>query len=149
MGYNPLDFKIGLAMGHVSPARYLAKPEPVAYLYGTIEKPLPALPKVSGYEYILIYQGIVGYIALYSPIQLIMKNDGYIGIPQEVGTVEGFRYIEPDRGNTEWRDMSSVDLSYSWINVHNPLWTTHAIHNEDGTLYLAGSDPVPVYELEE
>lgn len=34
MGYDALSFKIGIAMGHISPARSMPQREPVAYNSG-------------------------------------------------------------------------------------------------------------------
>jgi hypothetical protein len=32
------------------------------------------------------------------------------------------------------------------LREFTPLWTSHDILNEDGTVYLAASEPIPVYE---
>ena len=152
MGYDALAFKIGLAMGHISPARCLAKPEPVAYLYGTAEKPLPVLPQ-SNLRYAAIMNGaLIGessHNLWLSPVPFIQYAN-LVGpsVSKEVGTIILHRYTV-NSSETAWTFKEEREFAYPSYLVFLTFWSNHDICKEDGTLYFAGSDPVPVYELEE
>lgn len=46
-------------------------------------------------------------------------------------------------GDTNWTTGNPTTMSFR-IPADKVVWTNHNIYNEDGTLYLAASDPVPV-----
>lgn len=111
------------------------------YLYNGME--LPALPKTT-------YPIAVMDTALYG---MLKEATLYLFSELEYTTIEG----SSDRGivltetnhvrftatatNGEWTAASGTAGA---LNINNIGWANTDILNEDGTLYLAASDPIPV-----
>lgn len=135
--FNLQDLLSGMASAAAS--RGVLRRTPIAYLYNGVQ--LPALPE-SSYEYAYLYTTSDGeYVANLSPtIEVIIGKGGYSthrdgdiyvlndGI-WEVATISKYRY-----GYLFW---SNTDVYYD-----------DAFSDESfaSTLYLAASDPVPVYK---
>lgn len=135
--FNLSDFLSGIAAAAAS--RGVIRRTPIAYMYNGVQ--LPGLPE-SSYEYAYLYTTSDGeYVANLSPtIEVIIGKGGYSthrdgdiyvlndGI-WEVATISKYRY-----GYLFW---SNTDVYYD-----------DAFSDESfaSTLYLAASDPVPVYE---
>jgi hypothetical protein len=95
------------------------------------------------YPHALIWGGLVGHSLYLSPVPLIRFDNGGIAVSQETGnvTLRSF-YTAPER--VKWTPGADYDLSYDHLLFGINVWTNTPIYNEDGTLYLAASDPVPV-----
>lgn len=137
------------------------KREPVAFLYGHVAKEgetpthtingveyvgeiLPEVQKTHAYVYIGTLD-VLGntYCAWYaSEYPFYMDSVGC--------TTEGYGSIlsgavrTPIHAGSEW---DCTDISWD-ANNHGglPIWANHDILSEDGAVYLAASDPIPVYE---
>lgn len=135
----------GLMAGLVSRAEFAPGKEPVAYLYNGVR--LPKLPEwdKTAYPYAIIQYTDLGFgvekwrLYLF-PIELVGKGNGAY-FPH------GMTYCWYNNEDTGWVYSASANHTEAAGGpTFEPLWTNHDILNEDGTIYLAASDPVPVYE---
>lgn len=134
-------------------SRFAPPKEPVAYLYGTLAEPLPALPEVEGYRYAVVSVSFREAASVYlSKLPFVAVKGGTMNgafINKESETQTILRYT-CDLGEQSWRQVANEEIppgdTYLAITLK---WSNHDILYEDGTLYLAGTDPVPVYEMEE
>lgn len=102
------------------------------YLYNGVELPvLPEWNKETHPHGIVGYSSNYGYMFSYSDTLWIADNNGEIRPPRFL------TYKLSDDG-TAWVSTGGV------IDDITPIWTNTDIYNEDGTLYLAASDPIPV-----
>ena len=160
-----LGVSLGLAGKGLPPIKTA---EPIGYLYGHVAKegetpthtingvdyvgavlPECALPKWSNEIYPYLY---IGYKADYpdylpnketiiacayqSPRKFVEKSYGLIvennNNPQEKCFVKDL---------TTW-----IEDTEDWIYDYYPFYSNTNIYKEDGTIYLAASDPIPIYE---
>lgn len=120
------------------------KGEPVAYSYNGVV--LPKLPsEILSQPNIFIGNVDAAAVAF-----------GFSGTPETwvssyvhfVGTKEAGNKVRAQLSSdgTGWEvveNVTDVTFSYPKSSVH---WANYDILNTDGTVYLAGSEPVPVYE---
>lgn len=149
------SFAMGMLPGAVSRAQFpQAQKEPVAYLYGQVAKEgetpthtidgvgyvgavLPKLPEWDreAYPYAVIFQrGGHGLRCASKPwvwTGLMFDSDGK--------AIEAYCSMSADVWG-EFEKLSTAD------RVSGFFWTNHDILNSDGTVYLAASAPIPVYE---
>lgn len=99
------------------------------------------------YPYAVIFMGFSWsqtYILMLSTTPFVVT---YVDIDYVVGeNVQGFRCKYNSANEEHWGD--------SWLPLEltddrcahygNDTWTSHDIYRDDGTLFLAASDPVPV-----
>lgn len=119
--------------------------EPVAYLYNGVR--LPKLPEwdKEAYPYAVIYKNNLGkYKLLCSANRIIESIDG-------TGQATGYFQIpDGDWLRTGYSDGIWGDFAQhsgqELLTLYTLIWTNTDIHYADGTVYLAYSEPVPVYE---
>lgn len=142
-----MNYKLAFALGLIPPG--VVGREPVAYLYNGVR--LPKLPVVKGLEFAFLDNEGGGWYGLYlSPKLPIVKQ-----LPTDYGDNTG-DWLCNITGGQRWRHDPNIK---AWVLKENletdekPIWSfgqgfwaSHDIYNEDGTLYLAASDPIPVYE---
>ena len=123
--------------------------EPVAYLYNGVR--LPGLPEWDRemYPYVMMADmtksGVHDAIYCY----FLSSKDGQITDPD---TLLGFVYsskinygicvfekTQPEDGWSDFNDKRSATFGV-------PFWANFEVLNADGSVYLAASEPVPVYE---
>lgn len=113
------------------------------YLYNGVE--LPELPVVDGYPYALIRQQNADIADSNYYFLNLSTKEYFVNGTQgtSAGSVRLYRCLV--NGGTEWEYLREENPSY-WLAgpFGTAIWTSHKIYNEDGTLYLAASDPVPV-----
>ena len=110
---------------------------------------LPALPIVEGYDYSYMTSQWVddsGYKLMLCSSRVHMN--GILGYPVPMDDVSDLLIYYSD-GTSEWElsgEYSGIaPNSLLWIMDGSLIfWTNTDILNEDGTLYLAASDPIPV-----
>ena len=141
------------------------KAKPSAYLYGEDKVRLPKLPEwdKETYPYAWIWYNASQKLYL---LWFTTENAQYGYFPTLDGMYDGtgacaYGWALPE--NTRHNSCSyDTQHSYNWSEVldwgrayhnyatedpHNIIWTSHDILNiDDGTVYLAASDPVPVYD---
>lgn len=126
---------------------------PVAYLYNSLR--LPALPEYdkTAYPYAIIFAYQVSLSDTTLAYTLFLLNQ-----PATVGKMAS-NYLRSGGGSVaeyrivgtgnEWQIERVIDTTsggYIASTGSNP-WSNYDLYNEDGkTLYLAKSDPIPVYE---
>lgn len=117
------------------------------YLYNG--KELPKIPVVEGLDFSFIDNEGLGFYGLYlTPNLPVVKQ-----LPTGYGDSTG-DFLCNIMGGQYWRYVPDVN---SWVFDSNieadeaPIWTlgqgiwsNHNVYNEDGTLYLAASEPVPI-----
>lgn len=137
----------------------ISKREPVAYLYNGVR--LPKLPE-SELPYAVVeewestfdgYTGKVFFLSFYSE-KIEWKQEGEQWfMPGKVltySTTDSAKIAEYyDRisgpgavGLNVWGTCTEED----GIAADNPIWTNTDFINADGSVYLAASEPIPVYE---
>lgn len=120
------------------------------YLYNGVR--LPALPEYdkTAYPYAIILTPSWSpddYELLISKVAPYVTSDKYFRINGEVkGDV--LRY---EKGSTGWVHNSYTDALKGVIYATEPpsvyctvCWSNHNVLNEDGSVYLSASDPIPV-----
>lgn len=112
---------------------------------------MPKLPVVDGLGYAFLDHEGGGEYGLYlTPKQPVVKQ-----LPTGYGDSTGdwlcnimggqyWRY-EPDVQTWVFNNHLETDEVPIWF-FGQGFWSNNVVYNEDGTLYLAASDPVPVYE---
>lgn len=129
------SFAAGVIMGLCGKALPIpgSKREPVAYLYNGVR--LPGLPEWDRetYPYAVIVQNNL------SGDYFLMADDETFAANADGDTIRPITGVAYAIENGEW--VSSVGR----INC-KAIWANHDILNPDGSVYLAASEPVPVYE---
>lgn len=137
------SFKTGLALGLCGKALPW-KAEPVAWLYNGVR--LPKLPEwdkeTYPYAYVGIttYQGIEEYRAYFAKEKHTKSSSAMGFITEDViryRLIDG-QWVEHGPG------ISAIIASPLWSNVD--IYYNSSVEEVGGTLYLAASEPVPVYE---
>lgn len=119
---------------------------PVAYLYNGVR--LPPLPDAQGHQYAFIGTYRLGsttitYVYLMDFIPLATEYQ--FGIKRLVGT--GKYIYHAIIGGSRWGDAEPGEATGEpFGTAFTSIWSNVDVYNDDGTLYLAASDPVPVYE---
>lgn len=137
------------------------KREPVAYLYNGVR--LPKLPEwdktVYPYAWIIEESGIITgdeyhyfYLECF-PEQPKRNILGSFVTDSGAGTQleSTYRKVIPDYkgggSDTDWGEFEEKAYSATVAtSSYPPVWSSFDVLNHDGTVYLAASDPVPVYE---
>ena len=124
---------------------------PIAYLYNGVQ--LPKLPEWDRgkYPYATIQSdsGNLNHIYLYveSEYMTIRVIDGAARIGYDKVRDYMYWYYQQISGEWEFQNehtnMEAIDW---WCDATDLIWANHDILNADGSVYLAASDPVPVYE---
>lgn len=128
-----MNWKQAFALGLCSVGEY--KGEPVAHLYNGTQ--LPALPEwdKETYPYALIVwnKNNSEYMLLLQDSKETVDADGEYMLFYESG-------IFYRANNGAW-EIASAD-SYDAVK---PIWANYDILDSNGSVYLAASDPIPVY----
>lgn len=144
-------FVRGLMVSTVSKGVLPKKREPVAYLYNGVR--LPKLPEWDRavYPYAVIYGFGSQFRFLFDvcserPVRYF--NSGTNGY--SVGCPNGCQSLYFGTESSLWNNgqpyMQNDHYSRYWNSTNGPVWANFDILNEDGTVALATSEPIPVYE---
>jgi hypothetical protein len=135
---------LGMILGRVSRGQFPQR-EPVAFLYNGVR--LPGLPVVDGLPNVYFAKrtimGITGYCAYFTsePYYAFASTGEYC-----IGRRIGDCYYIVKEGDTEWAYQSTWENEGVIEPVATVFWANFDIFNEDGSVALAASNPVPVYE---
>ena len=139
------DYVKGLILGRFSSPlpSTPAQREPVAYLYNGVR-----LPKLPEWEY---DESVYKYLMIRKHKTLETVH-WIVGSEKPIYVKSGIAYVEANRmlirhasPNTEWY-APTVGHDASEYDAAKLVWANHDILNSDGSVYLAASEPVPVYE---
>lgn len=142
------DFLEGLAISaacHVLPARKVFR-EPIAYSYNGVI--LPKLPEVDEEKCPCVYMYksgsyyIIQFCGAFKPVT-VSGSYTYIN---SAGNYVLYRYY-PSTGEFEFRNEGYMENQT--VSIRNPedvFWANADLVYEDGSLFLATSEPIPVYE---
>ena len=116
------------------------------YLYNGIN--LPARPEwdSENYPYACISYSLTYYHLYISTVKQYMGEDGSTHWAAS-GTYTRYR-VRPSAGETEWTlmeeesEITSTNVGSDYNIGSNVKWANFDVLNEDGTLYLAASDPI-------
>lgn len=157
---DPTSWRAGFELGLAGFSFPYSKPrKPIAYLYNGIR--LPALPEwdrgVYPYAVMSVFteetssNSSVGDISLCVCVYPLSFNGSNV---VQTNAPERTKYLlyrySPTNGDTgfslagEYSGGTSNKVTYP--SEEDSFWSNHDIPNADGTIYLAGSDPIPVYE---
>lgn len=139
---------MGLILGQFSSPLPEVQKEPVAYLYNGVR--LPKLPEWDREKHPFAYVTFsktledLGFDAYHlhvsDTIEYGVNESGNRGI-------KGWSIASVNRHtDTNWNVMDISDASPSYPYYQNSMWANFDVLNEDGSLYLAASEPIPVYE---
>lgn len=110
------------------------------YLYNGVE--LPALPVVDGCQYMYIFPVTNSYYChITAKARHYLKNGVICRLEDTMGCCYSAK-----SGGTEWGVIGGglgTMVASNNATISAPIWSNHDIYNEDGTLYLAASEPVP------
>lgn len=144
------SFLKGLALGLAGKPLNLAEKEKtlVGYSYnGTV---LPALPEwdkaAYPYAYVFKVRSVDSYKLCFLASALVHNGGDSILVdtPTDDGIAQCAYYFAPS-SDTDWVDADDgVFESGNMILLLR--WANHDVCDNDGNIYLAASDPVPVYE---
>lgn len=137
---DPLSFMMGWQLGQRLRMRGR---KPIGYLYGGVQ--LPALPEVDGYGNKVLYLSNIGSrykLALCADAMYYDVSNEKIKCP-----VESDLYFSTYYEDSGWTEPN-LYTGYKNGNVASspPIWVNTDMFDSDGNLYLAASEPVPVYE---
>lgn len=136
--------------------------EPIAYLYNGVQ--LPPLPEwdKEAYPYAFItyladaagidekYAGCIFGQIVFCSGQFTVKSDGYAyteNVDEKAyNFATGALAVDLDVTEGEWTFGEETHVDDMVLDAYMLLWSSYDILNEDGSVYLAASDPVPVYE---
>ena len=131
---NHKDFWTGVAMGLKSKGLPAKQDKlPIAYLYNGVQ--LPPLPEVEGYM-------VIGNIYT-STLLKVSDSPSYYdnGTVQTPTPVRYWKYTDG-----AWVESGTVTGENPAFPSTRTYWANHDIvSNEDGSVFLAASEPVPVY----
>lgn len=136
----------GYALGLCGKPLPMSQKEPVAYLYNGVR--LPKLPEWDRetYPYVAMLNQVyrVVFIAYSDPMHLVLtSSSGGMSVGVKAG--ETFLQIVYWTSNDTIPDFEEKSLTYDYL-LGTPDWANYDVQNADGTVYLAASEPVPVYE---
>lgn len=147
------DFMKGFALGkQLRPQVLAGLKEATMYSYNGVV--LPKIPVVDGYPHmVMVYTEITGRANLYAFSDPVFareaENNGVVSVwawADEAGlyckwhSTDGGDWVEDLIGGTANTTAAGITVG------GNPAWANKNICYEDGTVYLAGTTPVPVYE---
>lgn len=121
------------------------------YLYNGVK--LPALPEWDKSTYphavIMLYGGVYVLSITSHPLEFgVAYGSSDSGLHAVGGGAAEIKFkwamsiVNDD--NTEWGAFNEFDETLYIGSYRDNRWTNTDIYNEDGTLYLAASDPIPV-----
>lgn len=131
----------------------------VEYKYNSARLPAPPEMSASYPNVFVQYGDLGGGYAIYAMIAAdapgTMGESGYaVGehtynawvVAANEKTAEDFNDAYPGMSTTAWLQYESRKTVTEYIYT-NIVWSWHDILNEDGTVYMAGTDPVKVFVL--
>lgn len=127
----------------------LASADPVAAVYNGVKLPPLLEYDEEAYPYVHIADGVMYWFASASPVPWIIKEDGGAVVSKEHGVVSYKTSSLSKYGYKKWGEWGDSSMAYDYSAKIKPNWANYDVLNEDGTVYLAKSDPVPVYEQKE
>lgn len=114
------------------------------YLYNGVE--LPALPEwdATTFPYATIMPTTSGFYSVRFTAATVFYNNSVGNI--SINDIDAdLRYIYYEFNGSEWVGDGTVkELSIAFTSSSGATWSNYDILNEDGSVYLAASDPVPV-----
>lgn len=129
-------------------------PEPVGYSYNGVS--LPPIPdEIKAYSHIVIFRTDLTndsgnyYRVFGTNAQMRTFESISMGISTTYhGSVDVAEFHEGSAypNDTEWTLSNSIGTDGFNNYLHRVVWANYDVLNLDGTVYLAGSDPVPVYK---
>lgn len=125
-----MNWKQAFALGLCSVGEY--KGEPVAYLYNGVRLPdISTVWDKTAYPYAMITNpsDTSTYNLVLTPSSITVTEDG-VG-----GSWSGKRY----------KIVDGVWTSVTGMGSGIVIWANYDVYNRNGTLYLAATDPIPVY----
>jgi hypothetical protein len=157
---NLKAFQTGYGLGlSGSPFPYEERQEPVAYLYNEIELPtlIPELTpeQAQEYPYIMMYKSSSNFATVWftkRPAVCYPSGTDYsVGfLKDETFLSMSYCYAGTIITPMGWGSLSEYDYTYDSDSrpVHlNTFWANYDIYYDGtSTVYLATTDPVPVYE---
>lgn len=127
------------------PVRKVAR-QPIAYSYNGVV--LPGLPETEGFAKAYIYRlgaanAVRHYVCFLNEPYYAYNVTGEYCIGYRNGDVKFSKYPS----GTEWTNKTVYENEGLSSEMDNDLvWANFDILNEDGTVFLEASEPVPVYE---
>lgn len=133
------SFKTGLALGLCGNALPW-KAEPVAWLYNGVR-----LPKLPEWDKTVYPYAVIAFIDA-GPIYRVYFCADKCTV---TGVNASYKapYVWYQGAGDVWEYKGeTADTSNVILSMVTPIWANHDVYREDGSLYLAASEPVPVYE---
>lgn len=138
MGYVKKDFCTALALAFGIEGAERVERQPIAYSYNGVI--LPALPEWDRemYPYAFIGHNFIMTPILYVASEITHGYDDY-----DYWVAYGVRIATYDGTANAWTESDGAE---SYQNVSRIDWANFDVLNEDGSVYLSASEPIPIYE---
>lgn len=158
---DPLSLFMGWKAGNLVARQRGAKKKPVAYLYNGVR--LPALPEwdKEKYPYAVIdewestfngHAGKIYFLSFYTE-KIVWKREsnkwympGKLVVYATTDSAKIAEYFDSFAPGEVGFNMWGIAEEDDGIACDKVIWTSTDLVFDDGTLYLAASEPVPVYE---
>ena len=137
-----MNYKLAFALGLIAPGT--VGREPVAYLYNGIR--LPALPEWDRekYPYAVIIDASPLFI-VFKVVDIAPEVDASISFDPSLSSDANYIQWRYDDETNTWGSMETGQVGSSG-SLFSTIWTNTDLYNADGSVFLAASDPIPVYE---
>lgn len=137
---------MGLILGQFSSPLPEVQKEPVAYLYNGVRLPkLPEWDKETS-PYVYMHSDLVlnrRYIRVLSNLNFLVNSDGLWGLSHYPKYLQCYCFV-PTGKWSEWEEQEGAESG--GMSVSKIAWANFDVPNEDGTVRLEASEPIPVYE---
>lgn len=137
----------GLLMGCCGkPMPLVCKKEPVAWLFNGVR-----LPDISGVWDGKYYADPIPYGAIFLcddsifPYRFVASNAPFVHVDSGF-SASATLYVDYVVLNNEKWFKTAATTELGDIGILDCVWSSYDILNTDGSIYLATSDPIPVYE---
>ena len=137
---------MGLLLGQFSSPLPMAQKEPIAYLYNGIQlPPMPEWDKVK-YPYAVIRKDLADqYFVEFTDKLYVYDGDNRNFWCYAPVKLKGYKW-QDNQYYTDWKFELESEYTGVKHTAYYIFWTNTDILNEDGSVYLSASEPIPVYE---
>lgn len=142
-----MNWKQAFSLGLLAPGEWdRQNAEPVAYLYGEEKVRLPGLPEwdtvTYPYAFIMPYSDYPEGYWLQVASSGVYFNGSSCRFYNKTVYYQNYQILD---GVWSYKNEGSIS-AYNGALYTVPIWANHDVTFNNGTVYLATSDPIPVYE---
>ena len=143
------SFEEGIILALVSPPiPHVVRKQPIAYSYNGV-----ILPKLPEWDKTVYPYAVIGKVSNYPDVYILVMGENAPTYSSDTGkvtiamssTAKPLQVAKCASPYSAWGGVA--DWSYHMCDFWTDFyWTNTDILDEDGTVYMAASEPIPVYE---